>query len=348
MKIQSTLMVLIMLCCAAAFTNCKKDSGTDNSIFFLLPANTVNVVSYSMAYVPGGLTFPTGEFESGTATVANAYWIGETEVTYELWYAVYAWATNAARGANRYTFTFGANAPRAGNDGIPGEETTSQEPVTYVNWRHAMAWTNALTEFYNATNGSVPDLDCVYYTDSGYTTPIRSADDNGTITYPDPGSQDDPYIKPGAKGFRLLTRDEWELAARYIDDANDDSDITDAGEYYPGTYASGSDADYDDTTGASDYDGDGDVQYSGDVSVYSTTSTAVVKSKTTGANALGLSDMSGNVWEWCFDWYTSGTSRVRRGGCWNFGTNMLLLAYAYGSEPSVVDSSIGFRFARTE
>jgi formylglycine-generating enzyme len=74
------------------------------------------------------------------------------------------------------------------------------------------------------------------------------------------------------------------------------------------------------------------------------TSTAAVHNK--GANALGLRDMSGNVWEWCFDLY-NGSYRVRRGGSWINDTRSLRVGYWYYDSPYWEADGLGFRFART-
>ncbi|HBK67080.1 MAG TPA: hypothetical protein DDZ91_00425, partial [Firmicutes bacterium] len=76
-----------------------------------------------------GLTFPFGMF-TATATIDYAFWIGETEVTYELWNKVYTWATAEERGDGRYHFQ------NTGNPGSHyGGETT--EPVAALSWRDA-------------------------------------------------------------------------------------------------------------------------------------------------------------------------------------------------------------------
>jgi formylglycine-generating enzyme required for sulfatase activity len=68
--------------------------------------------------------------------------------------------------------------------------------------------------------------------------------------------------------------------------------------------------------------------------------------------------MHGNVWEWCRDWYTHtlpggtdpevvsrGSSRVIRGGCWNFDAKFYRSAVRYWKSPDVRDYYLGFRVA---
>ena len=135
---------------------------------------------------------------------------------------------------------------------------------------------------------------------------------------------------PNGRKFRLSTEAEWEYAARGGNRSR--------GTQYSGSSCVDSVAWYLDNSGRT---------------------THPVKDKS--PNELGLYDMSGNVWEWCNDWYSSdyysnsprnnpqgpssGSCRVLRGGSWYAGAQYCRVAYRPDSSPDIRSYNYGLRLA---
>ena len=131
------------------------------------------------------------------------------------------------------------------------------------------------------------------------------------------------------EAFRLPTEAEWEFAAR--------GGTQSQGYKYSGSNTIGDVAWY--------YDNSGNAKH---------------PVATKAANELGLYDMSGNVWEWCQDWYgsyssgaqtdptgpTTGSGRVKRGGSWDDDAGNCRVSNRYFHTPSRRISYLGLRLAR--
>jgi formylglycine-generating enzyme required for sulfatase activity len=220
-----------------------------------------------------------------------------------------------------------------GND--PSSTTFSSgtgDPVQQANWYHAIAFCNKLS----LAEGLTP-----VYAVSGIT-------DWATLTYASiPTSSDATWDAATAtwtnNGYRLPTEMEWMWAAMGAP-ADGQGGGTNTTGYLKGYAGS--------TEGAGQTN-------LGDYAWYSSDKTHPAGTKL--ANELGLYDMSGNVWEWCWDWYAtypsgtqtdyrgaaSGAYRGIRSGAWYFNPSYCTVAYRGSNFPSYQSNGcIGFRVVR--
>ena len=163
------------------------------------------------------------------------------------------------------------------------------------------------------------ESECLYYSDAGYTN---------VYTKEDAGAKKEVYLYTAMnkKGFRLPTEAEWEWAAK-------------GGKEYK-------------WAGTDEADKLKDYAWYG---ANSNNQTHEVKKKQ--PNGYGLYDMSGNVWEWCWDWYgalpnplpadypgaASGDYRVYRGGSWFYDADRAARALRVIGIPVYRRSFLGLR-----
>ena len=211
------------------------------------------------------------------------------------------------------------NNPSSYNNG-----TCDTCPVETVNWWEALHYANALSESVGLT---------ACYVLSGCNGNAVGADKECTGVTLQDGSGNTVTTPYECEGYRLPTEAEREYAARAgTTTAFYNGDITEPTSSDPNANEI---AWYRDNSGST---------------------THAVKGKT--PNAWGLYDMSGNVFEWTWDWYgsysgdvtdptgpSSGSYRVRRGGSWFSYARDVRVAYrSFGARRPQLAA---FRLART-